>query len=73
MALVGPTHVQQQMEVIAHLAIGQHLGIEPVHRPRHDLELRGPVFIIAVDRLAPVAARSDVVDGAGGFDAKRGA
>jgi hypothetical protein len=61
------------MELIAHLAIGEHLGIEPVHRPRDDPELRGPVFIIAIDRLAPVAARSDVVGGAGEFDTKRGA
>ena len=33
--------------------------------------MRGPVIIIAIDRLLPVAARSDVVDGAGEFDAKR--
>jgi hypothetical protein len=33
--------------------------------------MRGPVFIIAIDRLLPVAARNDVVDGAGKYDAKR--
>ena len=31
----------------------------------------GPVLIIATDRLAPVAARGDVADGAGSLDAMR--
>jgi hypothetical protein len=67
---IGPARVQHKMEVIAHLAVGQHLGIEAFHRPRDDFDLRDPVLIIPIDRLAPVAGRRDMVDGAGEFDAK---
>ena len=51
-------------------AIGQHLRIEPVHRLSDDFQVRGPVLAVAVDRLTPVATRSDVVDGAGKLDAQ---
>ena len=58
------------MTVTAHLATGQHLSIEPVHRLSDDFQVRGPVCIVAVDRLTPVATRGDVVDGAGKLDAQ---
>ena len=38
---------------------------------RIDLDLRGPLSFVAIDRLAPVAARSGVVDGTGELDARR--
>ena len=63
--------VKHQMKVVAHLAIGQHLCVEPVHGLRQDVKLGQPVSVVAVDRLAPVAARGDVVDRAGELDAQR--
>ena len=62
--------MQHQVTVISHLAIGQHLSIEPVHRLSDDFQVRGPVLVVAVDRLTPVATRGDVVDGAGKLDAQ---
>ena len=50
--------------------IGQHLSIEPVHRLSDDFQVRGPVLVVAVDRLTAVATRGDVVDGAGELDAQ---
>ena len=66
---IGAARVQHQVVVIAHLAIGQHLRVEPVHRLGNDFQLRVSVLVVAVDRLAPVAARGDVVDRAGELDA----
>ena len=37
----------------------------------HDIQKRMPVLIIDKDRLAPVAAGGDVVDGAWEFNAQR--
>jgi len=65
--------VQHQVVVIAHQAIGQHLRVEAIRRLRDDLDLRPPIRIVAIDRLAPVTARGDVMDGAGKLDAQRAA
>ena len=51
--------------------MGQHLCVEPFHGLSQDVKLCQPVSIVAVDRLAPVAARGDVVDRAGELDAQR--
>ena len=67
---IGLVRVQHQVTVTAHLATGQHLSIEPVHRLSDDFQVRGPVCIVAVDRLTPVATRGDVVDGTGKLDAQ---
>ena len=37
----------------------------------HDIQKRMPVLVIDEDRLAPVPARGDVVDGAWEFNAQR--
>ena len=65
---VGLPRVQHEVIVIAHQAVRQHLGVETVHRLPDQRQQRAPVVIIDEDRLAPVAARSDVVDRAGEFD-----
>ncbi len=70
---VGLPGVQHHVVVIAHQAIGQHLRVEAIHRLRDDLELRPPIRIVAIDRLASVATRGDVIDGAGELDAQRAA
>ena len=59
------------MVVVAHEAIGEYLGIESGERMAHDIQKRMPVLIIDEDRLAPVTARGDVVDGAWEFNAQR--
>lgn len=48
--------LQYQVVVVAHQAVGQHLGIEAVHRLGEDVELGDPVRVVAVDRLASVTA-----------------
>ena len=67
---IGLARVQHQMIVISHLATGEHLSIEPVHRLSDDFQMRGPVLVVAVDRLTLVATQGDVVDGAGKLDAE---
>jgi hypothetical protein len=44
--------------------------IEPIHRAGNDVELCVPIRVVAIDRLASVTARSDVVDGVGELDAQ---
>ena len=63
--------MQYEVVVIAHEAIGKHLGIEPGERMAYDIQKRMPVPIIDEDRLAPVTARGDMVDGAWEFNAQR--
>ena len=67
---IGLARVQYQVIVISHLAIGQHLSIEPVHRLNDDFQVRGPVLLVAVDRLTAGATRGDVVDGTGKLDSE---
>ena len=68
--LIGLARVQHCVIVTAHLATGQHLSIEPVHRLSDDFQVRGPVLAVAVVRLTAVATRGDVVDGTGKLDAQ---
>lgn len=63
--------VQHQVEVVAHQAAGQHLGIEALQGLRQHGQMRDPVSVVAVDRLAAIAARSHVVDRARKLDAQR--
>jgi hypothetical protein len=67
---IGLARVQHEVKVVSHQAIGQHLGIEALHRLLDDGELRQPVSVIKIDRLAAVTSGGDVVDGAGELDAK---
>lgn len=60
---IGHARVQHQVIVIAHLAVGQHLGVEAFHRLRQHVELGDTVCVIPVDRLAPVSPGSHVIDG----------
>jgi hypothetical protein len=62
--------VQDQVVVIAHLAIRQHLSIEALNRLRQHFKMQAPVFVVTVDGLASIAARCDVIDGAGEFQAE---
>jgi hypothetical protein len=62
--------VQHEVIVVAHLAVGQHLGVEPVHGRCQHVQLQQAVGIVAIDGLAPVTPRSDVVSGAGELDAE---
>lgn len=63
--------MKHEVVVIAHQAVGQHLGIEEMHALGDDGQQGLAVGIVHEDRLAPVASRSDVIDRAGEFDAKR--
>lgn len=63
--------VKHEVIVIAHQAVGQHLGIEVQHALGHDRQQGFAVGIVHEDRLAPVASGSDVTDHAGEFDAER--
>jgi hypothetical protein len=62
--------VQHEVMVVAHLTVGVHLGVEPVHGRRQHVQLQQAVGIVAIDGLAPVTPRGDVVDGAGELDAE---
>jgi len=67
---IGLPGVEHEVVMVVHQAIGQGLGIEARQRLRDDFKKRVAVLIIDKDRLAPVAARGDVIDGAGEFDAQ---
>jgi hypothetical protein len=54
-----------------HQAIGQHLGIEALHRLRHHRQQRAAIVVVHEDRLAPVSPRGDVVNRTGELDAQR--
>ena len=56
--------------MVAHQAVSQHLGIEPVHRLGDHRQMTLAILVVAVNRLTPVAARGDVVDGVGEFAAQ---
>ena len=58
------------MEVVAHLAVGQHLCVEPLHRLGVDVQLGRPVNVVPTDRLATITSCSDVVDRAAELDSK---
>ena len=66
----GLPGVQHEVVVVPHEAIGEHLGIESIERLTYDIQQRLSVLVIDEDRLAAVAARGDVVDGAWEFDAQ---
>lgn len=68
---IGLPRAQHEVVVVAHQAIGEHLGVEALHGPPHDLQQTLAIAVVGEDRLAPVAARSDVVDGTLELDAKR--
>ena len=57
--------MQHQMEVVANLAVGQHLCVELLHRLGGDVQLGRPVNPVPIDRLATITSCSDVVDRAG--------
>jgi hypothetical protein len=59
------------MVVVAHQAIGEDLGVEAEERLRHHVEQPVTIMIVHKDRLAPIAARGDVIHRAGEFDTKR--
>ena len=55
---------------VAHQAVSQHLGVEPIHCLGDHRQMTLAILVIAVNRLTPVAARCDVVGGVGEFDAQ---
>lgn len=67
---VALARVQHEVVVVAHQAVRQHLGVEAVERMLEHGQVLDAVGVIAVDRLAAVTARGDVVDGAGEFEAE---
>ena len=56
--------------MVAHQAVSQHLGVEPVHCLGDHRQMTLTVLVVAVDRLTPIAARCDMVDSVGEFDAQ---
>ena len=62
--------MQHQVDVVAHLADGQHLRVKTVHRVGDDADVRASVRVVPVDRLAAVTACGDVVDRVGELDAQ---
>ena len=67
---VAPPRVQHPMEVVAHLAVGQHLCAEPLHCLGDDVQLGRPVSVVPIDWLATITSCSEVVDRAGELDSK---
>lgn len=59
------------MVVVIHEAIGEHFGVEARERLREHVEKPVTIVIVHEDRLAPIAARGDVIDRARKFDTKR--
>ena len=58
------------MEVVAHLAVGQHLRVEPLHRLGNDVQLGRPVSLVPIDRLPTITSCGDVVDRSRELDSK---
>lgn len=46
---IGVARMQNQMEMIAHLALRQDLRVETIHRLREHIELRRPVDFVVID------------------------
>lgn len=67
---IGLVCVQHQVIVIAHLAIGQNLRIKPAHGLPNRGQLRHTALVTQINRLTPVAARSDVMNGTWEFNAE---
>ena len=67
---VALPRVQHPMEVVAHLAVGQQLRVEPLHRLGGDVQLGRPVNVVPIDRLSTFTSCSEVVDRAGELDSK---
>ena len=59
-----------EMVMIGHEAIGRAAPMKAVGDLFEDVQEDLPITVIVVDRLLPVAARGDVVDGAGKFDSQ---
>jgi hypothetical protein len=56
--------------VFVHQAKSQRAGVKTPERQRNDIDKRLPVNVIIKNGLASIAARSDVIDRAGKFDAQ---
>ena len=56
------------MDVVVHQAEGEDLETEPVAEGDQAIKVSLPVVAVDEDRLALVAARNDVVDGAFGVE-----
>ena len=67
---VALPRVQHPMEVVAHLTVGQHLCVEPLHCLGDDVQLGRPVSVVPIDWLATITSCSDMVDRAGELDSK---
>jgi len=59
---------QQGVEMVGHLAVGQHSQIESVAGLAQECQPGQPVTIGAEDLIFPVAARSDMVERIAEFD-----
>ena len=68
---IGSARMQHEVVVVAHQAIGEDLGIKAGECLRHHVEKLVTIIIVHKDRLAPIAARGDVIHRAGEFDTKR--
>ena len=67
---VGLAGLDHQVVVVAHQAVSEHLGVEPIHCLGDHRQMTQAILVVAVNRLTPVAARGDVVDGVGELDAQ---
>ena len=67
---LGPVHVQHKLAVLAHQAVGQHLGVAAVHRLGNQGQQCMSIPVVNKGQFAPVASRSNVVDRSGGFDSQ---
>lgn len=62
--------LHHQVITVAHQAIGQDIGVELRQRLAKHVEPTLAASIVPVDRLATVAARDEVINGAWEFDAQ---
>ena len=67
---LGPVRVQHKVAVLAHHAVGQHLGVAAVHRLGNQGQQCMSIPVVNKDQFAPVASQSNVVDRSGEFDSQ---
>ena len=58
------------MEVVAHLAVRQHLCVERLHCLGNDVQLGRPASLVPIGGLPTITSCSDVVDRSGELDSK---
>lgn len=62
--------MDDEVVMVAHQAVSQHLGIKPLHALADYMEQRIAIFVVFKDRFSAVATRGDVIQSAGELDSQ---